>query len=347
MAGIVGYGAYVPMWRIKAEEIAFVQGQNPEAIKNGLGILEKSVPAKDEDTITISVQAARNALARAKLAGSKIGAIYVGSESHPYAVKPTAATVAEAILAGTNTMAADTEFACKAGTAAVQMVAGMVDGKMIEYGMAIGADTSQSAPGNALEYSAAAGGAAYILGNKKPEYLAELEKTLSYTSDTPDFWRRGGQAFPEHAGRFTGEPAYFKHVLGATQEMLSQTGYKPKDFDFVVFHMPNAKFPVQAAKKLGFDLKQFETGLVVKRIGNTYSGSSMLGLSAVLDVAKGNQKILVTSYGSGSGADCFVFNTTKLLEERQGLAKKTEEYISRKKYLPYAIYRQHMEMISH
>ncbi|HIH22052.1 MAG TPA: hydroxymethylglutaryl-CoA synthase [Candidatus Diapherotrites archaeon] len=343
--GITGYGAYVPKFRIKAESIAEVWGENAERIKAGLGLSEKSVPAKDEDTITISVQAARNALARAGIEGKKIGAIYVGSESHPYAVKPSAVTVGDAIQSGFDTMAADTEFACKAGSAAIQMCAGLVKSEMINYGLAIGADTSQSSPGNALEYSAAAGGAAFIIGREKKEIVAELEKTLSFSSDTPDFWRRGLQAHPEHAGRFTGEPAYFKHVLGASQLMLSETGLKPEDFDFVVFHMPNGKFPIQAAKKLGFSMEQLKPGLVVEKIGNTYSGSSLLGLTAVLDVAKAGQKILVTSYGSGAGSDSFVFTTTKRLEEVQGKAKKTEDYIARKEYLPYAQYRQHMEMI--
>lgn len=343
--GIVGYGSYVPRCRIKAESIAEVQGSDAEKIKAGLGLTEKSLPAKDEDTVTIAVQAARNALARAGIDSKKVGAIYVGSESHPYAVKPTAATVGEAIQAGFDTMAADTEFACKAGSAAIQMVAGLVKSEMIPYGMAIGADTSQSSPGNALEYSAAAGGAAYILGREKKEIVAELEKTLSFTSDTPDFWRRGLQEFPEHAGRFTGEPAYFKHVLGATNMMLEESGYKPEDFDYAVFHMPNGKFPLQAAKKYGFTPEQMKPGLVVSRIGNTYSGSSLLGLSAVLDIAKAGDKILVTSYGSGSGSDSFIFNCTKRLESVQGLAKKTEEYIARKQFVNYAVYRQHMELI--
>lgn len=343
--GIVGYGAYVPKFRIKAEAIAEVWGENPDKIKAGLGLTEKSLPAKDEDTTTISVQAARNALLRAGIASKKIGAIYVGSESHPYAVKPTAATVADAIQAGFDTMAADTEFACKAGSAAIQMVAGLVKSEMIEYGMAIGADTSQSSQGNALEYSASSGGAAFILGREKNEIIAELEKTLSFTSDTPDFWRRGLQETPEHAGRFTGEPAYMKHVLGATQMILSETSSKPSDFDFAVFHMPNGKFPLQAAKKLGFSNEQLKPGLVVSKVGNTYSGSSLLGLSAVLDIAKAGQKILVTSYGSGSGSDSFIFKTTKRLEEVQGKAKKTEDYVARKEYVGYSKYRQHMAMV--
>jgi hydroxymethylglutaryl-CoA synthase len=344
-AGIVGFGAYVPEFRIKTETIAEVWNQNPETIKNNLLIFEKSVPGKDEDAATIAVSAAQNALARAKINPKKLGAIYVGSESHPYAVKPTASIVGEAIGAGNNYTAADLEFACKAGSAGLQACAGLVKSEMIEYGLAIGADTAQAGEGNALEYSAAAGGAAFIVGSKSQEVLAVIDHTLSFSSDTPDFWRRGLQANPEHAGRFTGQPAYFKHVLSATENILKETSLKPTDFDYAVFHMPNGKFPLAASKKLGFSKGQVEPGLVVTKIGNTYSGSSLLGLSAVLDIAKPGQKLLVTSYGSGSGSDAFVLTVTDNIEEKRNLALKTNDYFEKKKYISYAKYRRHMELL--
>ncbi len=345
ITGIVGYGAYIPQYRIKAETIAEVWGTDPKTIINGLLIQEKSVPGKDEDTISISVQAARNALTRAQIDPQKIGAIFIGSESHPYAVKPSASIVGDALNAGPDLMMADTEFACKAGTAAIQMVYGLVKSETIEYGLAIGADTSQASPNNALEYSASAGGAAFILGRQKKEVLASLDSTYSFATDTPDFWRRGLASFPSHAGRFTGEPGYFKHLEAAAKKIMDLNGFKPSDFDFVSFHQPNGKFPLTAAKNLGFNSEQLKTALLVTRIGNTYSGASPLGLTAILDIAKPGQKILVTSYGSGSGADAFIFTVTDVLPSKQGLAKKTEDYIARKKYLSYTKYRQHMELI--
>ncbi|MGM0510825.1 MAG: hydroxymethylglutaryl-CoA synthase, partial [Thermoplasmatota archaeon] len=192
--GIKGYGGYVPRYRITPKEIGQVWGKDGETMGRGLRIESKSVPSPDEDVITISTQAARYAMARAGLDGDDISAIYVGSESHPYAVKPTATIVGAAIGATPNMTAADYEFACKAGTAAFQTCMGLVSSGMIGYGMAIGSDTSQGAPGDALEYSAAAGGAAFIIGSE--DLLATFEYTTSITTDTPDFWRREGQKYP-------------------------------------------------------------------------------------------------------------------------------------------------------
>ncbi|EQD68790.1 hydroxymethylglutaryl-CoA synthase, partial [mine drainage metagenome] len=158
-------------------EIGVVWGTDGEAMGKGLGVFRKSVPAPDEDTITISTEALRQALARGRISPQSIGALYVGSESHPYAVKPTATVVAQAVGATPYLTAADFEFACKAGTAAIQTCMGLVKSRMITYGVAIGSDTSQGAPGDALEYSASAGGAAFIIGRER--LLAEINATES------------------------------------------------------------------------------------------------------------------------------------------------------------------------
>ena len=55
MAGITGYGAYVPRHRIKVEEIAKVWGADAPSYKKGLLLYEKSVPSPDQDTITMLV----------------------------------------------------------------------------------------------------------------------------------------------------------------------------------------------------------------------------------------------------------------------------------------------------
>jgi hydroxymethylglutaryl-CoA synthase len=331
--GIVGYGAYIPRYRLPATEVARVW----KGGGGGLPVKEKAVPGLDEDTLTIALEAARNALTRAQIDPQLIGAVWVGSESHPYAVKPTSTIVAEAIGATPYTEAADWEFACKAGTEAMQAGMGFVASGMASYVLSIGADTAQGRPGDALEYTAAAGGAAYLIGLAS-ESLAVFEGSLSYATDTPDFWRRPTMHYPSHGQRFTGEPAYFKHVISAARDLMEQTGRTADDFAHVVLHQPNAKFPERAAKTLGFKPEQWATGLLCPVVGNTYAGSSMLGLTAILDEARPGDTILAVSFGSGAGSDAFSLRVTDLVTERQHLAPQTQDYISRRREVDYATY---------
>jgi hydroxymethylglutaryl-CoA synthase len=344
MVGIVGYGAYAPRHRIKVEEIAKVWGADAPSYKRGLFLEEKSVPAPDQDVITMSVEAAKNALKRAGIDPREIGALYIGSESHPYAVKPSGTVVSEAIGATPDVHVADFEFACKAGSEGMFVALGLVSAGLVKYGVGIGADTSQGAPGDALEYTAAAGAAAFIFGTER--VVAEVHETYSFCTDTPDFWRREYMHYPRHAGRFTGEPAYFKHIQGAAAGILEKSGRKPADFDYVVFHQPNGKFPTRVGKMLGFTPEQIKTGLLVPVLGNTYSGSSPMGLSAILDEAKPGNDILMISYGSGAGSDAFIYHVTDLIDEVRELAPKTRDYLDLgKRYLEYGAYAKFREKI--
>ncbi len=337
MIGIVSYGTYLPKYRVRTEDIAAAWKKNPSEILGALGVKEKTVPGVDEDAVTIALEAALQSLSYFQGKPSEIGALFVGSESHPYAVNPSSTIIGEFLGIGTAYLASDLEFACKAGTAGIQMVAGLLAAKHIAYGLAIGADTAQSRPHDALEYSSAAAGSAFLLGSNN--IVASLLSYTSYSSDTPDFWRRDGIRYPSHAGRFTGEPAYFAHVMGASTKLFQKTKLRPEDFDYCVFHMPNGKFPREVAKRLGFSEKQLAPSLTVDTIGNPYSASSMMGMSAVLDVIKPNKKICMVSYGSGAGSDAFFWKTTQKLETVQKKRKQHKgmvcQQIENKTYVDY------------
>jgi hydroxymethylglutaryl-CoA synthase len=338
VSGIVSYGVYIPRFRIRVDEIARVWGDGDD-ISEGLRVFEKSVPDLDEDAVTIAVEAARSALKRADIDPKRIGAIYAGSESHPYAVKPTGTIVGQAVCTSSSFTAADFEFACKAGTAAIQACLGLVTSNLIDLGLAIGSDVSQGAPGDMLEYTAAAGGAAYLIGSR--DLAAEIEGFYSFTTDTPDFWRREGMPYPEHGGRFTGEPAYFKHVTSAAKGLMDRMGTEPKDYDYAVFHQPNGKFPVRVARMLGFSKKQIEPGLIVPMIGNTYSASCLIGLAATLDVARPGERIFVTSFGSGAGSDAFSIRVLDRIDDIRCQALSVRDFIGNAEYLDYAMYAKH------
>lgn len=330
--GIVGYGVYSSKFRIRE------------------GRIERAVPFLDEDAITAAVEAGKIALIHSGVDHRLIGKVYVGSESNPYAVKPIASKVAQVLKLGEEYQAEgiqcvdaiDTEFACKAATSMFKDAASLVYYPDSEesYAMVIGADNSQSAPrdepGGELDLFVGYGGAAFIFGMH--DVIAQFEGWVSTTSDTPDFWRRDTQPYPSHGGRFTGKPAYFKHVTKTVKKLMERLKLEPSDINYFVAHQPNAAFPTRVAKDLGFKEEQFLPGLQVAKFGNTYSGCSPIGLAAVLDIAKPNDRILVASYGSGAGSDAYSFVTTSQLMDKRPKQKFTVRYQAENKFIDYVDY---------
>jgi len=330
--GIVGYGAYLSKFRIKERAI------------------ERSVPFFDEDAMTAAVEAGKMALIHSGVDHKIVGKVYVGSESNPYAVKPIASKVAQVLKLGEEEQregvqcvdAIDTEFACKAATSMFKDAASLVyyPDSPESNTMVIGTDNSQSAPrgepGGELDFFVGYGACAFIFGMY--DVIARFEGWISVTSDTPDFWRRDLQPYPSHGGRFTGLPAYFKHVSKAVKKLMDRLRLEPQDVDYFVTHQPNAVFPTRVAKALGFKEEQFKPGLQVLRFGNTYSGCSPIGLASVLDIAKPDERILLASYGSGAGSDAYSFVTTSQILEKRPRQSFTINYQAESEFLDYVDY---------
>ncbi|MGC9137277.1 hydroxymethylglutaryl-CoA synthase, partial [Caldivirga sp.] len=262
--GIVGWGAYIPRYRIKTREIAEAWGDDALRIRDMYLVEEKAVGYIDEDPVTMAVEASRDALTRAGVKPSEVGAVFAGTESKPYAVKPISSILIDALGLSRQVYSVDMEFACKAGSDAIINLMGLVKANSIKYGIAVGTDSSQGEPGEHLEYTVGTGAVAYVIGSSN--LAAEIKYTYPYASDTPDFWRRDGSPYPVHGEGFTGEPAYFKHIMGAAKGLMDELGMKPSDFDYAVFHQPNARFPVRVAQMLGFPLEKVKPGIVVDLI---------------------------------------------------------------------------------
>ena len=299
--GIISYEVYVPHGRVKVLDLAKENGMDPKSVL-ALGIETRSVNESHEDTITMAVESCIKAFDRVDK--KTIGALFFGSETHPYAVKPSATVVSGLLDLPEELACADIEFACKGGTAAMQIVYNYVKAGSIEAGVAIGSDVGKGSPSDILFYSASSGAATFVIG-KSDNVIAEIIDTISITSDTPDFWRAEGEEFPSHTGRFSAH-SYETHIMTTVQKILLRNNLTPSEFAHVVLHMPNGKIPKTVAKKIGFTEKQLNAGFIVKEIGNTYSAQTLIGLASALDSAKKDDLILVCSYGSGAGSDAFI-----------------------------------------
>ncbi len=331
--GIAGFGGYVPRFRIQTKHIAEAWRSKSTT---ELPVSETSVPGPDEDTITMSIEAARLALRRSGVLPSEIGGIWLGSESNPYAAKPGATLVAAALGLRHQILAADVQFACKAASEAMQTAIAAVGSGMVTAGLAIGMDVAQARPGDVLEQTAGCGGAAFLIGPASRS-LAVVDGSVSYVSDTPDFFRRDGMAYPQHTGRFTEQPGYYRHTMAAARQLLEELRLEPQDFDHAVFHQPHPKLVKRVAQSLGFTPRQIEHGMCVPYIGDAYAGSAVLGLAAVLDVAQPGQRILFCSYGSGAGSDAIAFRITEAILSRRD-ANTVARHLARREFIDYGTY---------
>jgi len=291
-------GYQVPDQRIKITQIAKQQGYltkiNPA---RSLGVKTKRLAGADEDSLTLAVEAI---LPGIKDWQDKIGAVYFGSESPPYAVKPAVTLLVNFLGLQPMVFGADLEFACRAGIEAVVAGANFVKAHQ-QAALAIGSDVAQAKAGDVLEFTASAGAGAWILSPHQTAGCLRLVTALAYTSDTPDFWRPEAGHYPAHGGRFTGQPAYFHHLKTVFDRLCQATGWQAADFAKVAIHAPNLKFPQKLAQQIGFTNQQIKP-LWVDEGGNPYTASVMIQAAIKAKGLKAGQKLLILSFGSGAGA---------------------------------------------
>lgn len=355
--GIIGYGVYIPLQRIKTELIVRAREKKREdltqfldKVRNGLLLHDKSVATLTEDSITIATEAALNAVQMAGVDPLQIETVAAGSESKPYAVGTIVRHVASFLGLGNRVYVADLEGACNSGMQSTAFVESQILSGRIKYGLAIGTDVAQAPVGDPLEYACGAGAGAYLLGRDNP--VATIVDTAAYSTLTLDFWRRDGATVPSHFGRTTVE-AYIKHVIGAIEGLLSKhPEISLNDFDYVTFHQPSGYMPMKTCKTLTqehidildnpeleeriritpqFIEERVKPWLRVLDTGNTYAASTLIATCDILDHAKPGQDVLAVSYGSGAYTIATWFHIEDAIRERRGRVPTVREYLNRRR----------------
>ncbi len=249
-AGLIGYGAYIPRFRLKVEDIwdAWIDPVNvPAVIFKRKALTEKAVNRWDEDSVTMAIQAAKASLEIAGLSGIELGAIYFGSCTNPCVSRAAAVTIAEALQTTSELLCTDCQFSTKSGTAALQICIAMADAEIAKYSLAIGSDalSRHIAPNDRLEYSASSGASAFIIGTER--LIAKFEGIYSYTTQTPEFFRLDGERYIKHA---SGEEeqylwGYTNHVKRAIEGYFKKYGNTVNDFSYVTISQPDGRLPVE------------------------------------------------------------------------------------------------------
>ena len=328
MPGIIGYGVYIPKYRLKVDDAARVWGAG------GKG--EKSVCGADEDIITMAAEAAEKAIHHAGIDTAAIEAIHLGTSSAPFIEKHLAPILAETLALPPETSMIDY---CGSPNAASLALLGCVDAigaGRIKCGLVIGTDNRAAAPGSEGETSFGAGAAAFVIGNDGT--IADIEGMHTHSTLFTDRWRAASDGFVANYFdmRFDREYGYEKHIVGAGRGLMGKLGRKGEDFNYVAMQQPDGRLPAAAARRLGIKSEQLAAGTVLPAFGDLGSCSAFIGLAAILEKAKPGERILVATYGSGS-------SLAMSLLVRDGVVKKKrsvplEKYHKRKEYIDYPTY---------
>lgn len=312
--GIAGLGSAVPQRIVTNKDLEQLVDTSDEWIASRTGIRQRHIAGPGETTVTLAVQAARQALDQAGIGPEEVDLILVGTVT-PDMVFPSAACLVQEALGCTRAAAADLSAACPGFIYGLVLGAQTIASGLYRTVLVIGAETlsritdwqdrstcvlfgdgagaavlREAGPGNGLLSSvlgSEGAGADHLLlpagGSRLPASPETVEQRQHYI-------RMNGSEVMKFAVRV---------MVSSTQEALERAGYGVSDLDWLVPHQANTRIIDAAVKRLGIDPARVP--VTVDRYGNTSSASIPLTLTEL--AADGRlqpgQLIGLVSFGAG------------------------------------------------
>ena len=295
--GIVSYGAYIPYPRLKRSAIQQVLG-----VPASKG--ERSVASFDEDSISMAVEAGRDAIRSASAVD--VRSVYFASSTAPYAEKLNAATVAAAVQLPVEVRAIDLGGSIRSGLLALLQAA---DSARCGSSQALAtmADCRLGAPEGKAEQAFGDAAAAFLLGAK--DVIAEIVGTASITREFLDTWRNPDERFAHTwEERFALTQVYVPLLGKVIQDVLSRAGLTPADLASVVIDAPNPRAVETVCRSLKLTPNQIADPPTLT-VGHSGAAHAGLLLANTLTSAKAGDLILVVA--ASDGADAALFRVTE------------------------------------
>jgi 3-hydroxy-3-methylglutaryl CoA synthase len=305
MASISDCSVYLPVWKLKREEIAKATG-----LPSMGG--EKSVAHWDEDSITMAVEAAR-------MLKGEFDAVLFASTSSPFKIKQSASFIASALdLDSAFTMDFSNSF--RASTNALITANELVDSGKFKRVLVVAADCIPIKPGSLYEQ---------IYGDGAVAIAVEKEgaaKIIGYNSSyqpLPGAWMLKDELISFDA-RLDAIFGYASSIQRSAMSLLGKLGMSPMDFDRIVASAPDPKSYEGLLKAVGAKPQEF----FFKNVGILGTAHPMLLLASQLDRTG---RILLGSYGDG--ADVIAIEINEPVQTNLGRMLESRKEISYGEYL--------------
>ncbi len=301
MIGITSIGAYIPMYRLRREEIGRMWKLK------GMGG-EKAVAGYDEDTITMAVAAARGCMRRSS---GNIEGLYFASTTAPYREKQGAAIIAGVLGLDQKSATADFANSLRSATLAIKSAMDAVKGGTAKQVMITSSDCRMGMPKSQFEQLFGDAGAAVTIGSEK--VIAEIEVSHSVYSDFTDIWRTVSDPYVKSGeARFIADEGYFPIMRDVITGIMKDSSLNLNDFSKIVFSATDDRQHATLAKKMGFDVSRVQSPFF-SEIGHMGSAGILVMLNAALEDTKPGDRVLVVNYGDG--ADAFVIRVTDAIRD--------------------------------
>jgi 3-hydroxy-3-methylglutaryl CoA synthase/uncharacterized OB-fold protein len=336
MAGIISYGAYIPLWRLSRDAIAAAW---QSASTGG----ERSVANNDEDTITMATEAAIDCLAGWQR--EKVDGLYFASTTSPYKEKECSTLVAMAADLRPEIITADFGNSLRAGTEAFRAALDAVISGSASQVLVTASDCRTGYPRSNFEQVFGDAAAALLIGNTgRPAVMVEGSYSLS--NELYDVWRLDKDTYVQSwEDRFVIEHGYTENMEKAISALLRKKALSVKDITKAVLYAPTSRAQQGLARRLGFDVKTQLQALFISNVGISGCAHVLLMLVAALEEAKAGDKILVASYGSG--CDAFLLGVTEEIGRLNGNRRGVKGHLDSKRplcsYARYLSYRGLLE----
>jgi hydroxymethylglutaryl-CoA synthase len=335
---------YVLPHRTLAEQ----NGAVVEKYHRGIGQRSMSVPAIDEDIVTMAAEAAAPIVARHGV--DRIRTIAFATESSVDQAKAAGLHVHSLLGVPSATRVVELKQACYGGTAALQFAMGLVGRNPSQQVLVIASDVSKydlGSPGEATQGAAAVA----MLVSADPALVRLEEPSGLFAADVMDFWRPNYRTTALVDG-YLSITAYLQAVEGVWKDYTKQGGRAFEEFSAFCYHQPFTMMAYKAHRHLlqhcGHEAEEDEVARAVGHttaynavMGNSYTASMYVGLATLLDHADdlSDRVIGFFSYGAGSVAEFFAGAVVPGYRAHL----RTESHraaINRRQHVDYARYRE-------
>ena len=335
MVGIIGYGVYIPRYRLEQKEAAMPWGSWAPG--------EKAVCGADEDVVTMATEAMDNAIRHADIDPEQIGAMYIGTASSPYIEQYVTPILAETLGLHPETTMIDYSGSLNSLANALLGCLDAIAAKRIKTGIVIGGENRQTAPGAEGDATFGAGAVAMVIGTGGT--IADIEGLHTYSTFFLDRWHSAKDAWVSNFNdyRFDREYGYQNHIVEACKGLQGKLGTAGQDYTCAVFPQPDDRIASLPAKDLGIQKEQLAPA-ISSTLGDLGSCSAFISLAGVLDKARPGEKILLASYGSGSSNAMGLITRAQIGRKRKRLVP-LERYANRKQYITYTSYMRTREHV--